>query len=107
MVNFKEIHGEDVILRMQILEWHKRFEKGCEEVEDDPKTGRPSTKKADKNITRVKQLVQSDRRLTVQMISDELSLNGESVHWTILLHDLGMRKVVAKMVPKILSEDQN
>ena len=28
--------------RTQIFEWHKRFEKGREEVEDDPKTGRPS-----------------------------------------------------------------
>ena len=38
---------------------------------DDPKTGRLST---DENITRVKQLVGSDRRLIVRMISDELSL---------------------------------
>ena len=39
------------------------------------------------------------------MISDEPSLNKESVQ-TILLHDLGMQKVCAKMVLKILSEDQ-
>ena len=39
------------------------------------------------------------------MISDELSLNRDSVQ-TILLHDQGMQKVCAKMVPKILSEDQ-
>ena len=39
------------------------------------------------------------------MISDELSLNKESVP-TILLLDLGMRKVGAQMVLKILSEDQ-
>ena len=39
------------------------------------------------------------------MIADELSLNRESVR-TILLHDLGMRKVCAKLVHKILSEDQ-
>ena len=91
--------------RTQIFEWYKRFEKGCEEVEDYPKTRRPSTTRTDENITRVKLLVQSDHRLTVRMISDELSLNRESVR-TILLHDLGMRKVCAKMVPKILSEDQ-
>ena len=39
------------------------------------------------------------------MISDELSLNRESV-WTSLLDNLGMQKVCAKMVPKILLEDQ-
>ena len=47
----------------------------------------------------------SDRRLTIRMISDELSLNRESMR-TILLHDLGMRKVCVKMVPKIFSKDQ-
>ena len=54
---------------------------------------------------RVKQLVQSDCRLTVRMIADELGLNRESVR-TILLHNLGMRKVCGNLVPKILSEDQ-
>ena len=82
--------------RMQIFEWHKRFEKGRKE---DSKTGQPSITKTDENIPRVKQLVRSDRRLTVRMISDELSLNKESVQ-TILLHDLGMQKVCKRCVPK-------
>ena len=81
--------------RMQIFERHKHFQKGCEEVEDDPKTGQPSTMRTDENITRVKQLVQSDHRLTVEMISDELSLNRESVQM-IFLPDLGMQKMCAK-----------
>ena len=85
----KKIYGEDVMSRTQIFEWRKRFEKGREDVEDYPKTGRPSTTRTDGNITRVNQLVRSDRRLTVRIISDELSLNRESVR-TILLHDLGM-----------------
>ena len=50
--------------RMQIFEWQKCLEKGRKEVEDDPKIGQPSTR-TDENITRVKQLVQSDHRLTV------------------------------------------
>ena len=56
----KKVYGEDVMSRTQIFKWHKRFEKGHEEVEDDPKTGRPSTMRTDENITTVKQLVQSD-----------------------------------------------
>ena len=75
---FKEVYSKDVMSRMQIFEWHKRFEKGCKEMEDDPKTGQPSTTRTDKNITRMEQLVQSDCRLTVQMKSDELSLNRKS-----------------------------
>ena len=93
----KEVYGKDVMSRPRVFEWHKRFKSGCEEVENDPKSGRPSTTKADENIRRVKQLVRSDRRFRVCMIADELALNRESVR-TILLHDLGMRKVCAKLV---------
>ena len=49
---------------------------------------------------RVKQLVRSDRKLTVRMIADELGLNRESGR-EILLHDLGMRKVVVFVVAHI------
>ena len=34
----KEVYGKDVMSRTQIFEWHKHFEKGSKEVEDDPKT---------------------------------------------------------------------
>lgn len=101
----KEVYGKDVMSRARVFEWHKRFKSGREEVEDDPRSGRPSTSKTDENIARVKQLVRSDRRLTVRMMADDLGLKRESVR-TILLDELGMRKVCAKMVPKILSEDQ-
>ena len=65
------------MLKTQIFEWHKHFMKGCEEVENDPKTEQPSTMRTDENITGVNQLVQSDRKLPVQTISEELSLNTE------------------------------
>ena len=58
------------------------FRKRPREVEEeDRKTGRPFTTKTDENITRVNQMVQSDGRLTAQMISEELSLNTESAGW--------------------------
>jgi hypothetical protein len=39
------------------------------------------------------------------MMPEELNLDRESVR-KILTEDLGMRKVSAKMVPRILSDDQ-
>ena len=33
-----------------LLEWHKRFTSGREDVEDDPKSGRSSTTKSADNI---------------------------------------------------------
>ena len=71
-------------------------------MEDEPRAGRPSTSKTDDTVERVRSLVRSDSRLTLRMISTELNLNRFTVH-QILTHDLGMRKVCAKMDPKNLT----
>ena len=57
------------------------------------------------NVEHVREKVRSDRRLTVRMIADELSMNSERV-WRIIIEDLGMRKVCAKMVPRLLNDGQ-
>lgn len=91
--------------RARVFEWHKRFASGRTDVEDDPKSGRPTTSRNEENIQKVKKLVRSDRRLTVRMLAEELGLRRESVR-IILTEDLGMKKICAKMVPKLLSDDQ-
>ena len=40
---------------------HKSFLEGREQVEDEPRAGRPSTSKMDNNMERVRSLVRSDR----------------------------------------------
>ena len=55
---------------------HKSFLEGQEQVEDEPRAGRPSTSKMDKNVERVRSLVRSDSQLTLRIISSELNLNG-------------------------------
>ena len=57
------------------------------------------------NVERVKQMVRGDRRLIVLMIADELEINRDSV-CKIITEDLGMRKICAKMAPKLLDDDQ-
>ena len=91
--------------RTRIFEWHKRFREGREDVEDDPKSGRPTTSRTNENVEHVREKVCSDCRLTVRMIADELSMNSERV-WRIITEDLGMRKVCVKMVPRLLNDGQ-
>ena len=91
--------------RTRLFEWHRRFKEGKEEVQDDHRSGRPSTSRTDENVERVRQQVRSDRRLTVRMIADELRMNSKRV-WRIITEDLRMRKICAKMVPALLNEGQ-
>ena len=101
----QEVYGDATMSRTRIFEWHKRFREGREDVEDDPKSGKPTTSRTNENVQCVREKVRSDRRLTVRMIADELSMNSERV-WRIITEDLGMRKVCAKMVPRLLNDGQ-
>ena len=83
----------------------QEVQRGKEEVEDDHRSGRPSTSRTDENVERVRQNARSDRRLTVRMIAHELGMNSERV-WRIITDYLGMRKICAKMVPRLLNEGQ-
>ena len=78
---------------------------GMEDVEDDPKSGRPCTSTTNANIENVRQLVCSDRRLTIRAIANEVGMDKETVR-TILEDTLGTRKVCAKMEPRLLTEKQ-
>jgi hypothetical protein len=49
--------------------------------------------------------VLGDRQMTVQMITDELQTGKTSVY-SILMEDLEMRKICAKIVPKLLTPEQ-
>ena len=40
---FQQAYGEDFLSRTQCHEWYQRFKSGRTSVEDDPKSGRPST----------------------------------------------------------------
>ena len=91
--------------RTRLFEWHRRFKEGREDVEDDHRSGRPSTSRTDENVERVRQKVRSNCRLTVRMIADELGMNSERV-WRNIMQDLGMRKICTKTIPKLLKEGQ-
>ena len=100
-----EVYGDSCMSRTRAFEWHKRFVDGRLSVEDDAKPGRPCSVKTDVNIEKVRELVRTDRRLTIRMMADQLGIDKELVR-SILVDNLGMRKVCAKMVPRLLLEDQ-
>ena len=88
----EQVYKEQTLSHSTVSLWHKRFKEGYKDVEDDSRCGRPSTSRNETNVELVKKNVRGDRRLTVQLISDELGLNRNSI-WQIITEDLGMRKV--------------
>ncbi|UYV85184.1 hypothetical protein LAZ67_X004851 [Cordylochernes scorpioides] len=96
---------DDCISRSQSWKWHKAFKEGQEEVADEPLSGRPTTARTDENVDRVLEVLRTDRRLSIQQIADTLHMSTFVLHG-IVTEDFQMRKVCAKLVPKMLTQDQ-
>ena len=56
------------------------FKCGCESVEDEQRAGRPSAARTENNVTRVKAVLDRDRRLNVRLIAEEVGLQKTDVH---------------------------
>ncbi|UYV78256.1 hypothetical protein LAZ67_16000691 [Cordylochernes scorpioides] len=81
------------------------FSEGREDVNDEERAGRPSTSSTDEKINEVKKMILANRRITVREVAEDLNISIGSCH-SIFINDLGMRRVAAKFVPKLLNCDQ-
>ena len=85
--------------------WVKAFKAGKFSVEDDTIPERPKTSVTKANIAAVKIVVEQDARLTVKDIASCTGISEGSVQ-TILKKRLDLKKVCARWVPHLLTEEQ-
>ena len=85
--------------------WVKALKAGKFSVEDDTRPGRPKTSVTKANIAAVKIVVEQDARLSVKDIASCTDISEGSMQ-TILKKRLNLRKVCARWVPHLLTEEQ-
>jgi hypothetical protein len=101
----KMLNGESAMKHRTVSKRVDRFKEWRDCVDDDARAGRPTTSCVDENIQRVYDLVKADRRFTTSMIAEKLGTSNSSLQ-TILKEYLNMRKLCAKIVPKVLTDEQ-
>ena len=84
--------------RARCSEWHARFKRGRTSLEDDERSGWPSTSSAPKNVEIIRRLVHKDRWRTIKDIAAIINVSYGTVQ-TILTCDLNMHYIAAKFVP--------
>jgi transposase len=97
-------HGDEVLSRSSVFEWFKRLKDGPEDLQDDPRSGGPSTSRNADTIANVREMVTRDRRLTLRMMSNELNISKETI-LQILHEDLRKRKICAEFIPHSLTDE--
>ena len=65
----QQAYGEDCLSRTQYHEWYQRFKSGRTSIEDDPKSGRPSTSMDDDHVEKVLAVIRQNHRLTVREVA--------------------------------------
>ena len=88
-----------------VFRWVKAFKAGKFSVEDDTRPGRPKTSVTKANIPAVTIVVEQDVQSSVKDIASCTGIPEGSVQ-TILKKRLDLRKVCARWVPHLLTEEQ-
>ena len=99
------IHRPQIISVRKVFRWVKAFKAGKFSVEDDTRPGRHKTSVTEANITAVKIAVEQDVRLSIKDIASCTGISEGSVQ-IILKKRLDLRKVCARWVPHLLTEEQ-
>lgn len=100
-----KVYGINSPKKSAVYKWIQRFREGRDDLEDDPRPGRPTTSRNDEKIHAVQHLIDEDRRITINEIAVSLDISYGSAH-SILHEDLGLSKLSARWVPKALRPDQ-
>ena len=88
-----------------MVQWHARFKTGRTSVDDDKHTGRPRSCTSPETVARIQELFRHDRRRTIHDLAEDVGI-GYGTCQRVLTEELGMHRVAAKFVPRILTADQ-
>lgn len=101
----RKAYGETCLSESQINRWYKCILEGREDLADEERSGRPRTSTSENQVSTVRDIMLSDRRLTLREISDDAGVSLSSCY-RIVSDALRFHRVSAKLVPTELSADQ-
>ena len=101
----QEAFGDNAMSQSKTFLWYKRFKDGRMSVDDDERSGRPSTSTTPINIANVREAILADRRQTIHDVCEIVGLSYGTVQ-RIVVDNLNMSRNSARFVPRLLSDYQ-
>lgn len=99
------VYGDSCPSKTMVYKWHTLFKQGRESLEDDPRPGRPIEVTTSEIIQKVEKLILEDARLKKKQLAEMVGVSDKTIFK--ILHDhLGMTKVSARWVPRMLTPPQ-
>ena len=98
------VFGESAESRSTVYRWIQLFTEGRQSLEDDPRSGRPSTAVTEESVAAVEKIVMEDRHVTIREIAQTMDISSSTAH-EILHNRLQLNKLSARWVPCLLEPE--
>ena len=89
-----------------VKSWKNKFESGVESIKNAPKSGRPKFASRKEIVSKINEIIKEDARFTVRNIAQKVVISQSTVHLILKKH-LKVRKIFARSVPHLLTDEQN
>ena len=96
--------GDSAPSYTMVKKWEAEFKRGRQSIEDDPRSGRPSTSSSDEIVQKARDLVNEDRRIKIRYISETLGISYGRAQ-SSLKDKLGLNQLSARWVPRMLTQE--
>ena len=83
----------------------KKFESGVESIKNASKSGRPKSASRKEIVSKIKEIIEGGARFTVRNITRKVGISLSTVHLILKKH-LKVRKIYARWVPHLLTDEQ-
>ena len=83
----------------------RKSKSGVESIKNAPKSGRPKYASRKEIVSKIKEIIEGDARFTVRDIARKVGISLSTVHLILKKH-LKVRKISARWVPHLLTDEQ-
>ena len=105
MTEISTAFGPSCVSYDTVRRWKKKFESGVESIKNAPKSGRPKSASRKEIVSKIKEIIEGDARFTVRDIARKVGISLSRVHLILKKH-LKVRKISARWVPHLLTDEQ-
>ncbi|XP_036144769.1 protein GVQW3-like [Monomorium pharaonis] len=99
-----EVHGTSAPVFATVYNWVNEFKRGRTSTKGERRSGRPVEVTTPAIIDKIHDMVLSNRRIKVREIVEATGISQDTV-FSILHEKLGVKKISARWVPRLLSVD--
>ena len=95
MTEITTAYGPSCVSYDTVRRWKKKFESGVESIKNVPKLGWPKSASRKEIVSKIKEIIKGDARLTVRDIARKVGITLSTVHLILKKH-LKVRKISAR-----------